>query len=121
MKASRFFLTPAIALVAALTVMLTSCGDDYYYDDDDSLVGQWELIQSPDATYNVLYFYGGGSGEWYVPQAGYSYDFTYSADYPYLTIYMQDGSMDVYDYTYDVRGDYLYLYNSIGTYIYQYY
>ena len=118
-----YSLLSLVSVSVALSLVLTSCDDDYYgppgatYDPD--LIGTWELFQadgSPVYGYQVnwLEFYRNGNGTYFYYNNGdqYSMDFYYAVDWygggSELYIDYADGRSAAMDHCFNSNRTYLY-------------
>ena len=115
MKTLRNYLR-VLAVALICSVAFTSCDDDDNdYGGDWRLEGDWEYENYVDpSAYCTFTFYGDGTG-YYDCYDRYgdwnTYPMSWWADGTYLSISV---SWDQWNYTYNVTGDYLYLYPQNG-------
>lgn len=107
-----------VAAMAAMSASLTSCDDDDYYAP---ITGTWLACDSPGASYNELTFYGGGTGLY----SAYNMDGIWTT---WTTSWEIDGSMltiwinetgQVWNYSWAIRGYYLYLNDGVNKLVYE--
>lgn len=106
MKTIKILLTAL--LLTAVSAITTSCDDDHYYSP---LIGRWKVISETDIYHEFEFFtdgYGnyvtfGYHGEVYVDE------FRWWDDMGLVRMRFSDG--EVWNYEYEVRGNYMTLWN----------
>lgn len=102
----RRFTFHALMLMLVM-VGLTSCADDDPYYDYSPIIGDWYLVDPPTAIYNEFSFYPDGSGNYYADD-GYGDEYiSWETWGNQLNVYF---STETWQFTWAMRGGYLYLY-----------
>lgn len=119
-KSRRFgLMLIMVAMMNVMSTALTSCDDDddYYAP----IVGTWQACDSPGSTYNEFTFYGDGTGLY----SAYNMDGLWTTwttqwdiDGSYLTIWVNETGQE-WNYSWAIRGYYLYLNDGINQLVYE--